>query len=507
MILLYRAISNLSKEAQFFVIFCIIISAIYLSNLVKKRVSKPKSRRKSDKQKPNNRDKQVFETARNLASFGKFVSAAQLLESIGYVREAIALLEGKGYIDEAANILLKLQNPERAGAMYAQHGMWDKATRCYLLAKMPNEAAKCSQEAGKVHEAAESFAEAGEYTKAANCFLDIGNIRQAAQYFVKSSKTKQAVECYKKACDQVDDVKELSLSDEELSFIHTELLHGEERLFLADILSAHEKLADLLVDLLEADRINQASQYYLRSTKDISEYLIANVPNQFLPNLSNMFKKISSQALVAQVYEKMGNYVEAAAHFERAEYYVDAARCYEKSNNTVKAREVKLREKSFQDDDDLKTMIVTPGSVDEAKLAQEEDVPSSFFTCDLFEDLQRSEVTSFWHLGSCQNFDEHNSLVLSPGPVPEEFFIVLSGEVSTSTGTYREADVIGSEWLLLDASNNYEYHSVGQCSLWKANKVQFLQHAESLLGGSRRIYQNLAKLALKREGSSSALAS
>lgn len=506
MIFLYKIVSELPKYAQYLVIFSIIAAILYLSHLMK-RGNRSKARRKSDQRNPNGRDKQVLETAKNLISFGKFVSAAQLLESIGYVREAIGLLESKGYIDEAANILLKFQNPERAGAMYSQHGMWDKATRCYQLAQMPKEAANCSQEAGKVLQAAESFAEAGEYTKAANCYVDIGNVRDAARYYVKSSKPKQAIECYKNACDLVDDVKELYLSNEELTFIHSQLLQGDEKLFLADLLSAHSSLAPLLIDLLAADRVGQASQYYLRSTKDISQYLIDQVDEQYLSNLLNMFKKISSQELVAQVYEKKENYVDAAAYYERAENYVAAARCYEKSDNTEKAKEVKLREKSFQDDEDLKTVIVTPGESVQDEPGVTDSIPNSFMGSRIFDGLNSADISFFWSIGSRVIIDEHSDPLISSDRSPDEFFIVLTGEVNSGTGVYHEGDVVGVEWLLLDEAKGAELNVDRKSTLWRADKSAFLKLIESRPGVSRKVYQNLFKLEFKRDSKSAALAS
>ncbi len=489
MIFLYNIMSELSKEIQYLIIVGIIGSAIYLSKLVKRRNSK--TRRQSDRKKPSRRDKQVFETARKLASFGKYVSSAQLLESIGYVREAIGLLESKGYIEEASNILLKIQSPERAGAMYARHGMWDKATKCYNLANMPKEAAICSQEAGKVSQAANGFAEAGEYTKAANCFADIGQSRNAARFFVKAGKVSLALEQYQDACDQVDDLRELALEADEIRFIHEQLLEGKKELFLVDMLSAHGDLVALLVRMVEDGQVSQASEYYLRSTKDVCQELIDRTSDRHLSDLLIIFGKASAHVSVGKVYERLKDFAQAAANYEHGEDFIAAARCYELAGNIEKAREVKLKEKSFANDADVKTVIMRPD--DSSSQTSAEKLPDHFSSSFVFEGIDFEECVGLWNLGQMVTVNESSNPLVSAGQNIEKIFIVIEGEIKTSDKCYSKGDLVANQWVLSDDPSYAEYLVVDNCSLWSIAKTDFLAFISSRPMMCRKVYQNIAR--------------
>src|SRR5690606_19746011 len=104
--------------------------------------------RSADKRRLSRRERGLYTQAEILLKQGKVMPAARILEQINMPREAIQALEDHGEIHEAANILMRMQRQNRAGVVYARHGLWADAAKCFQLAKMPLEAAKCYRESG-----------------------------------------------------------------------------------------------------------------------------------------------------------------------------------------------------------------------------------------------------------------------------------------------------------------------------------------------------------------------
>src|SRR5690606_39370166 len=83
--------------------------------------------RSTDKRRLSRREKGLYTQAEILLKQGKAMPAARILEQINMPHEAIQALEDHGEIHEAANILMRMQRQNRAGVVYARHGMWADA--------------------------------------------------------------------------------------------------------------------------------------------------------------------------------------------------------------------------------------------------------------------------------------------------------------------------------------------------------------------------------------------
>ena len=300
-------------------------------------------RRQIDRgQKIAKKDRKVYQQAMKMIKNGHIVGGAQLLESIGQTRDAISTLEKYGRIDEAANTLLRMGLPNRAGVVYTRHGLWEKAAKCFQLANMPLEVARCMREGNDLRQAARLFVKAEHYAEAADCFNEIEDYSNAAKYHAKVGNHKKSISLYEKVIETGNNIANIQLEPYELDVIVEHVAAGEASVEFADMLAAHDRLAETVIKLLKRNKVDAAAAINLRSTKDISDELVAAAEKkkEVAEKLVEVFSKAGNYQYVGMLHEKLHDYADAGYAYERSEDFDKAAECYGKVGDTEKYEEM-----------------------------------------------------------------------------------------------------------------------------------------------------------------------
>ncbi len=310
-------------------------------------VTPDKAQRRGDTRVFKGAEKKLYTESQKLLAEGKVQPAARILEQLNMPREAIQALEDAGQIHEAAKILLRMQRANRAGVVYARHGMWENAAQCFKMANMPLEVAKCAREAGNLALAAEYFEKVSRFEDAASCFEQLNDFHKAARLYNSAGQKQKAMQLYNRLAASAENLAAIEFQEEELDQIVDYLGDGHVDPGLADVAVSRNKLTDVILNLVSKGLVKQAGEIYLRATSDIGPMLMAevNYQNKSATCLAEVFLAVSSFHYAGMVYERMNAFQQAGDAFEKAEDFERASYCNERVGNETKAQQLKEKAK------------------------------------------------------------------------------------------------------------------------------------------------------------------
>lgn len=313
------------------------------------------SQRRSDKRQLTSQEKKLFAESQRLLSQGKINAGARILEQLGMPREAVQALEDHGMIHEAARILMRMQRHNRAGVIYARHGMWEHASQSFRIANMPLEAAKCAREAGTMPLAAELFEKAERYEDAAECCVSFKDFLRASRLCHKAGNETLSLSFLDKAVLATENIETLQFDDSEINRILAHLGSGATGIGLARAASSRNRLGPAMMSLVSQGLVKQACDLYLIPSSDIGPSLMAEVSyhNRDAQTLAEVFMRVEKFHYAGMVFEKLGTFDLAGDAFERGGDLERAIYCYERGHLDDK---VKLLKKG-QRDQKLRSMV------------------------------------------------------------------------------------------------------------------------------------------------------
>ena len=295
---------------------------------------------KKKKRRLSRHERAIRKRAAQFAKAGNVTTAAQLLESINLPREAIELLERHGQVQDAAKILMRMGLQDRAGALYARNRLWHEAAQCYDFAGMELEATKCLRAAGEIQEAARRFEKQGHLKDAADCRFEMGNYAQAARLYVQADKLEQAIIAFKTIAQSED--ARFELNQIEIDVIKDYIRSGNIDPGLANALSTHGQLTDLILELVDKDDLLNATDLYRCDPGNPAPALVSQVHyhTDQAKRLVTLLRAVEDYKHSGIVLERLEQYEEAANDFEKAKEWVRASDCYHRSGNMKKVQEL-----------------------------------------------------------------------------------------------------------------------------------------------------------------------
>lgn len=309
-----------------------------------------KTGRKSDTRNLRGPEKRLYNESQKLLQQGKTAAAARILEQLNMPREAIQALEDQGMIHEAAKILMRMQRHNRAGVVYARHGMWENAASCFKMANMPLEVAKCAREAGDLTMAAEYFEKVGRFEDAGECFEQLGDFHRAARFFASAGQRQRSMGLYDSLITKAENISALKLEDDEIQQIIDYLGEGNTDKGLTAVATNRNKLTEVLINLVTKGLVKQAGEILQQSANDLGPMLMAEVNYQTRAAgcLAEVFLNISQHHYAGMVYERMSSFERAGECFEQAEDFDRAAYCYERAGVDFKVKQLKEKARTSQ---------------------------------------------------------------------------------------------------------------------------------------------------------------
>ena len=313
----------------------------------RKRVEKVISgTRRSDRSKLSRHERKLYDQAEKLMQHGKIQPAAQILEQIGMPREAISALENSGLIHDAAKILMRMQRHNRAGVVYARHGMWEHGAKCFKMANMPLEVAKCYREAGDFAQAEEYFEKAGRLEDAADCCIQLNDLQRAGQLFIAAGQREKAINAYLKLIESQYNPTNMEFNDDEIRLMVDSVRNGDNlETRIPEILAVRNKLLDPINYLSKIGNPQIAANLLNRAGSDIGPALMAEVNYQdgSSEKLAAVFLIAKNPMYAGMIYERMESYEAAGDAFEAAEEFERAAYCFERASKDKKAKKARDR--------------------------------------------------------------------------------------------------------------------------------------------------------------------
>ena len=305
--------------------------------------------RSSDSRALSGPEKRLFAESQRLLGQGKVQPAARILEQLGMQREAIQVLEDQGLIHDAAKILMRMQRHNRAGVVYARHGMWEHAAQCFKMANMPLEVAKCAREAGDLAMAAEHFEKVNRLDDAAECYEQLGDFHRAARIFSNAGQKQRAMAMYNRLGAASENINAVEFDEQEVQQIINYLADGNTDKGLAAVMVARNKLTEVIGNLLTKGLIRPAAELYTRSTIDIGPMLMSEVSYQSgaAEALAEVFTLVAAHHYAGMVFERMNAFERAGEAFEEAEDFERAAYCFERAGKDAKVKPLKEKAKQF----------------------------------------------------------------------------------------------------------------------------------------------------------------
>ena len=296
--------------------------------------------RSSDTRKLSRLGRKLYNEAQKLLEQGKVPAAATILEQLGMQREAIQVLEDHGFIHDAAKMLMRMQRHNRAGVIYARHGLWEHAAQCFKMANMPAEVAKCAREFGDLAMAYEFFEKAQRYTDAAECCEELGDNLRGARFFLLGSQSQRAMQAFARAAAKNTSAKPLDLRTSELQQIAAYLSEGRSDINLAQILKSHGRLVGVIVKQLEQGMSKQAAELLKSVKADIIPQVMSeiNYHDQSAHLLAEILVASGHHNYAGNVYEQLLVFDKAAVAFEKANDMQRAQYCYERHGVSGKGK-------------------------------------------------------------------------------------------------------------------------------------------------------------------------
>lgn len=307
--------------------------------------------RSSDKRKLSSLEKKMLAEAHRMLTKGKIAPGARILEQLGMYREAVQSLEENGFIHEAAKMLMRMQRHNRAGVIYARHGMWEHAAQCFRVANLPLEVAKCAKEAGDHLMAAEYFEKAERFEEAADFHYISGSMRKAAELFLRGEVYLKAIVAYNKIGIEEKNLATVKFFIHELDFICSSLEKSEvlnsDHEGLVNILLTTDRVLPVLRKMIELGYIDQSKSIYLKSTIDLGPQILSeiNYQNSNAEHYANMFLQAKAFNYAGIAYEKMNSFSQAGECFEKAEDLDRAIYCFERGGISLKVSFLKAKKR------------------------------------------------------------------------------------------------------------------------------------------------------------------
>lgn len=302
------------------------------------------TQRKTDARVLSGNEKRLYVQAKTLLSEGKVQAGARILEQLHMHRESIQSLEDAGLIHEAAKILMRMGKHNRAGVVYARHGLWLDAAASFKMAQMPLEVAKCAREGGRFELAGEFFEKAGRFDDAAECYEKLGDFRRAARHFFSAGNRPRAMQLYEKFAVKPGADIDLLESDEVKAIIE-HLSEGKADSGLAIVAVRHNRIPEVVAQLIGHGFDSKARELYQLATGDIGPQLMASVNyhDKSAETLAQLFLSVSHFQYAGMVFERMTSFERAGAAFEQAEDYERSAYCYERAGRDDKANPMRAK--------------------------------------------------------------------------------------------------------------------------------------------------------------------
>ena len=325
----------------------IIAFAVYsiVQNTPRRRHIRARSRnRQSDQRKFTRNEKKQLDQAEQFILQGKIAAASRVYEQLQLYREAIQTLEDHNMIHEAAKILMRLQRHNRAGVIYARHGMWEYAAQAFKLAQMPLEVAKCAREAGNLDMAGEYFVKANRHQDAAECYRKKGDLAKAARLFYNAGELRISMELYSEVIGSVDNGKDvLDLDRSEVEDIISFLEEGNFHPTLFQVAIKYNRHIGVILGLTKFENIDHIIAAMQASPPDFEPKLLADIDyrDPFVNMIANAFHACDRHKHAGIIYENLEQFDNAGKEFELAKEFVRAIYCYERSGNHQKASELK----------------------------------------------------------------------------------------------------------------------------------------------------------------------
>jgi tetratricopeptide (TPR) repeat protein len=301
--------------------------------------------RRSDVRVLSAAEKKLFDEAKRLQKQGKIQPAARILEQLQMPREAIQALEDAGLIHEAAKILMRMQRHNRAGVVYARHGMWDNAAQCFKLANMPLEVAKCAREAGNYEMAADYFQQVGRNEDAGECLERLDQLAQAAHHYLLGGNRTRAVALLARLGRATADHSDIQLHSSELQLLVETVSAGQVEPGLVELVVSQGQAVAVILGQLEHGLTRPAAELFKQGGADLPARLMSEVGYQdkAAHALAEMFAELDLSHYSGMLYERMGEFGRAGTSFEAAQDFERAVYCYERAGQDDKARAIKGR--------------------------------------------------------------------------------------------------------------------------------------------------------------------
>ena len=302
--------------------------------------ARSRAQRSSDVKNLTRQEQKLLAESKHMLALGKIIPAARILEQLNMPREAIQMLEDNGLIHDAAGILMRMQRSNRAGVIYARHGMWEQAAQCFKMANMPLEVAKCSRELGQMEIAGEYYEMANRWAEAADCFEHAGSFRRAAKLFGQAELPQRQITMYQKLASSGAPLHTIDLDDHEMQQIVDYLCKDPVDLNLAAVLGRRGRLPEVILRLAAQSKYREAADYLKHSAADLGPQLIAavNYQDASAPALAELFTSVAKYGYAGMVYERLNAFDRAALAFEKADDLARAAYCYERAGRTAEAQ-------------------------------------------------------------------------------------------------------------------------------------------------------------------------
>lgn len=277
-------------------------------------------------------EERIAKQALKLSAKGQVRQAAHMYEQIGLHREAISILEESGFVDDAAKVLLRMQKPSRAAVIYTRNGYWKEAAACFLQAGQPVEAANAFREAGLTREAAELFAKEGQLELAAQCFEANQLYLEASRHWLRAQKIIKSRECLIKFASTANPSVQNLLTKEEFDTILEIAKQGQTTSQLIAILANSPKIAEMIREVINEDKVELAILLYQRAPEHIAGTLLSavNIQSNEAKVLADIFSSTGNFRYAAMLFEQLGEYKLAAESFERAGDMDRASYCLER---------------------------------------------------------------------------------------------------------------------------------------------------------------------------------
>lgn len=287
----------------------------------------PSGQRAADQKPLTKQEIRIKKQAARLASKGRVLQAAQMLEQAGLYRDSIDYLENARLFDEAARVLIRLQRPGRAGVLYSRNGLFGPAAQCFLQAGDSLNAAKCFREIGKHHEAADLFVKAAHFGEAAECLEKSGLLIEAARNWMKVQKLPNAIQCWNSIGRDPAQLSVFKPSHEELEAMFHALKADAGLSGILKILAKSSEAASYILTLLSDNSFQTAKEIFGQTAQHVSGSLLGTINVQS-----------PAAGLLVNLYQDSGQYRNAAILLEQMEKFEEAADCFSKSGDSERAR-------------------------------------------------------------------------------------------------------------------------------------------------------------------------